>query len=473
MSKHIVIVGGGPAGYVAALHARDRGADVTLVGGGDLGGTCLWRGCIPTKSLVASARLLSQVRHGAQFGLTGGEDAAADWHAMRARAQRISENNAKGIKALLEDRSVQLVTGHARFVAKNVLVTEVGEIVTDHILLCTGSRPLVPSGFCVDGERIGTSDDLLRWETLPASLLIVGGGVIACEFAFILAAIGVKVIMLERFDSPLPGEEPELRRVLMREMKKRGIRFIGGVTIERLQVNGDSVDCHVDGRVLVQADRALLAVGRSPFTGTLDVARAGLETDDRGRIGVDDHQRTAVPGIYAAGDVTGGLMLAHNASLQARVAVNHMLGLNPDTVASIAIPRVTFSDPEVASIGLTEQAACGQYGDSVRTGSFDLRALGMAHALGELAGLVKVVIEGDAGRVLGIHIIGAHASEMINEASVIVNNRITVDALLNSVHAHPTLSEAIAEAAEAALHGYSSHQFGKRPSRGANTRASL
>ena len=471
MQSHIVIAGGGPAGYVAALHARDHGAEVTLVGGGDLGGTCVWRGCIPTKSLVASSKLLSQVRRGGQFGLTGTQDVAPDWAALRTRAQRIAATSAKGIKALLDSRGVRLIPGRASFIGAGTLATEAGTVNADYLLLCTGSRPLVPAGLAVDGGRIGTSDDLLNWETLPGSVLIVGGGVIACEFAFILAACGVTVTVLERLDSPLPGEEPEVRRVMMREMKKRGIRFAGGVEIERLEVNADAVDCKAGGTLIARAERAVIAVGRSPDVASLQTQRIGLALGERGEIVVDHHQRTAAPGVYAAGDVTGGLMLAHNASFQGRVAVNHMLGLSPDSVAGHAVPRVTFTDPEVASVGLGEQAARARYGAGVCAGSFDLRGLGMAHALGELAGLVKVVADTATGRVLGVHIVGAHASEMINEAAVVVNAGVGAETLVGAVHAHPTLSEAIVEATEAALRGYSTHQFAAPDEQGGNVNA--
>lgn len=459
MSKHIAIVGGGPAGYVAALHASDHGARVTLVGGGDLGGTCLWRGCIPTKSMVASARLLHQATRAAQYGLAGVHGACADWGSLRARAARISETNAKGIAALLANRGVRVVPGHARLAGPGRVETAEGPLDADAVILSTGSVPWIPSGFSVDGKVIGTSDDLLAWETLPASVLIVGGGVIACEFAFILDALGVSVTLLERLAEPLPAEEPEVRRTLLREMKKRGIRFRGGLDIEVLERTGTGVACRAGGEIVEQAERAVIAIGRVPCTDGLGLAEAGVAVGRRGEVLVDAHLCTNLPGVYAAGDVTAGLMLAHNASFQGRVAANHVLGLAPSTTADQAIPRVTFTDPEVASIGLGEAAARAQYGDAIGAGSFDLRGLGMAHALGELSGFVKVIVDRDARRVLGIHIVGAHASEMINEASVILNGGVTLDRLLGVVHAHPTLSEAIAEAAEAAARGHGTHQF--------------
>lgn len=458
MTQHIVIVGGGPAGYVAALHAHDHGAEVTLVGGDDLGGTCVWRGCIPTKALIASGKLLVQMGHGGHFGLVGGAHVAADWAGMRTRALQIAQNSAKGITALLDQRGVRRIPGRARFLAADTLATDAGELHADRILLTTGSRPLVPRAFETDGVLVGTSDDVLRWETLPASVLIVGGGVIACEFAFLLNALGVAVTVLERLDSPLPGEEPEVRRVLLREMKKRGIRFVGGTAIERLDVRAGRVECQAQGRKIQQADRVVIAVGRTPNTAGLGLDRTGIDTAPDGAIPVDRHQRTRVPGIYAAGDVTGGLMLAHNASFQGRVAINHMLGRAGDSAEGHRIPRVTFTDPEVASVGLGEQAARELRGDAVAVGTFDLRGLGMAHATGALAGLVKVVIDAPTREVLGVHIVGAHAAEMINEASVVVNNAIPADRLVHTVHAHPTLSEAIVEAAEAALRGHSTHQ---------------
>ncbi len=462
MSAEITIVGGGPAGYVAALHASDHGASVTLIGGGDLGGTCLRRGCIPTKALVASAKLISQINRGKQFGVQGESAVSADWFAAQEHAQRIAGVNAKGVEALLDSRGIKVLSGHARFLSPDMLETAEGVLQAQPILLCTGSRPMTPACFAVDHDRIGTSDDVLQWQTLPKSVLIVGGGVIACEFAFVLATFGASVTLVEQLDFPLPGAEPLVRSTLLREMKKHGIRFIGGVTIEGLEQSGTGVDCYAEGRVIATAERAVIAVGRIPNSSTLAVEQAGLRLGSRGEIVVDQHQRTNVSGIYAAGDVTGGLMLAHNASFQARIAVNHILGRVPNTVAGQAIPSVTFTDPEVASVGLTEDDALAHHGSKVRTGVFDLRALGMAHALRELSGLVKVVIDGDTRRILGVHIVGAHAADMINEASLLVNRQCTVDDVLNTVHAHPTLSEAIVEAAEAAANGISSHQLVKQ-----------
>jgi dihydrolipoamide dehydrogenase len=462
MSTHIAIVGGGPAGYVAALHASDHGARVTLVGGGDLGGTCLWRGCIPTKSMVASARLLHQAGRAGHYGLAGMDAACVDWDALRTRAARISETNAKGIAALMANRGVRVIPGHGRLAGPGRVDTGEGPLDADAVILCSGSVPWVPAGFTVDGEVIGTSDDLLAWESLPASVLIVGGGVIACEFAFILNALGVTVTLLERLAEPLPAEEPEVRRTLLREMKKRGIRFRGGLDIEALERTDAGVACRAGGEVVERAERALIAIGRVPYTDGLGLDSAGIALGRRGEVLVDAHLRTNLAGVYAAGDVTAGLMLAHNASFQGRVAVNHVLGIEPSTTADQAIPRVTFTDPEVASIGLGEVAAREQYGEAVGAGSFDLRGLGMAHALGELSGFVKVIVDRAARRVLGIHIVGAHASEMINEASVILNGGVPLDRLVGVVHAHPTLSEAIAEAAEAAARGHATHQFSNR-----------
>lgn len=457
MSIHIAIIGGGPAGYVAALHARDLGAEVTLITGNDLGGTCLWRGCIPTKTLVASSKVLMQARRADQFGLKLEGRIEPDWQAMKDRAGRIVENSAKGIEALLRNRGVQLIAEDACFVEGGRLTTTSTVVSADRYLLCTGSKPFVPRGIELDGKQVGSSDDVLNWSSLPKSVLIIGGGVIACEFAFILNALGTQVTLVERLAGPLPGEDRDVQQLILREMKKRKIRFIAGTSIERLDTGGELVRCFSKGECLVEAERVVVAVGRKPNTFGLGLENLAIALGERGEVAVDEHMMTTVPGVYAAGDVAGGLMLAHNASFQGRVAVNHMLGVVPDSVRGQQIPRVTFTDPEVASIGLTEQAA-RDLDIEVAAGRFDLRSLGMAQALGELAGFAKVVVDRKTGVIVGIHIVGAHASEMINEASVLLNQEARVSVLAHAVHAHPTLSEALVEAAEAAL-GQAIHQL--------------
>jgi len=457
MAKKIIIIGAGPAGYVAALHASAEGAQVTLIGTQDTGGTCLKRGCIPTKTLISSCELLDNIHRAKQFGIKLDGTASPDWVGLRLRIEKVVSTMVAGVNGLLTQRSVEQVTGHARFVDPHTVEVDAGQrFSADAILICTGSRPMKPAMFPFDGQRVATSDDALQWETLPQSLVIVGGGVIACEFAFIFRSLGVEVSVIEATDRPLPTEDRTISTLISREMRKRRIKFIPSSMVEQLDVDENNISCLQNNTLLVTAERALIAIGRIPVSDKLGLDTVDVLTGSRGEIPVDRFMQTTTPSIYAAGDVTGQLMLAHAASAQGRLAIDHILGKDPQPLVMENIPRVTFTHPEVASVGITEQVA--QARDiNIRCGSFDLRALGKAHAMGELAGTVKVVADAHTRRLLGVHMAGAHSAEMIHEAAVLMNRNGTVEDICNTVHAHPTLSEAVMEAAEATF-GFAIHK---------------
>ncbi len=450
MAPHVVIVGAGPAGYVAAIDAADLGAQVTLIGVEDVGGTCLHRGCIPTKTLIASCKVLTQVSRAAEYGLVLDGNVSADWGALRARMTKVVGTNQRGIEELLRDRGVETVSGLGRMVDSGTIRVNGKDIHADQVLLSTGSRPFIPPLFELDGDQVCSSDEVLKWEILPRSVVMIGGGVIACEFAFVFRALGLDVTMVEMADRPLPAEDPDMSSVLTREMKKRKIRFIGGTVVTGVGRNGDGVALYVGDDVVAQGERAVVAVGRSSKTDGLGLKELGIATGRRGEILVDDHMRTNVAGVYAAGDVTGKLMLAHAASAQARAAVHHMLGVDAAPYINENVPRITFTDPEVASVGMDEETARERFGGA-RVGRFDLRSLGKAHALGEIAGFVKVVGHPETAQVVGAHIIGSHAAELIHEVAVLLSRECNMEMLISTVHAHPTLSEAIREAAEDAM----------------------
>lgn len=454
MADHIIVIGAGPAGYAAALEASDLGARVTLVGAHDIGGTCLWRGCIPTKSLIASSKVLSQARRAEEYGLILEGSIRPDWDALRARMDRVVNTNVRGIGELLRNRNVELVEGHGRLIdgEGGQIRVEVDKQQMDpgNVILCSGSCPTMPAVFPVDGERIGCSDDVLGWGSLPRSVTIVGGGVIASEFAFMLAALDVEVTVVEMADRPLPAEDKEVSKVIAREMKKRRIGFLARMAVDEVRCDDHGVSLHGSGKEVMHAERVVVAVGRTPVTAGMGLEDLGLVTGSRGEVTVDEFMRTNVAGLYAAGDVTGQCMLAHAASAQARVAVGHMLGKGHKTYVNEHIPRVTFTDPEVASVGLTEQEARERYGD-IRVGHFDLRALGKAHALGELSGFVKLIAGTTSDRVLGAHIVSPYAGALIQEPATLLANGCDMDMMVKAVHAHPTLAEALQEAAEDTL----------------------
>lgn len=448
MAKHIIVVGGGPAGYVAALHASAHGARVTLIEEGTIGGTCLNRGCIPTKALVSACSLLQKLKGAAKFGIEVQGDVFAKWSNLQASALRVVHGMVQGVSGLLGQREVEVISGRAQFVDEETLYVEgYGNIRGDFILLCTGSRPVRPTAFPFDGKTVATSDDLLKWESLPSSIAIVGDGIIACEFAFILNSLGVEVTIVGGADRPAPTLDSDISAVLAREMRKTSIRFLGGVAVGTLEHESGKVRINRGSADPVLADRVLVCVGRVPNTQGLNVEAAGLSTGARGELWVDPFMRTCADRVYAAGDVTGRVMLAHAASAQSRLAVDHMLGHSPSPLDEGLIPSAIFTAPEIGCVGLTEQAARAA-GREVRCGKFDVRGLGKAQAMGELVGMTKVVADALTGSVLGVHIIGAHATDMIHEAAVAMRHGACVSDLVETVRAHPTLSEGLTEAAE-------------------------
>lgn len=457
MAKHLIIIGAGPAGYVAALQARAGGLRTTLIGTQDAGGTCLQRGCIPTKTLVASCDVLEKFHKAGQFGIRLDGSVSPDWQGQQQRMRKVVGTMVGGVDGLLEKAGVEQIPGSARFIDEHTVeVDSTTRIRGDAILICSGSVPAVPPVFAVDGERVVTSDEALQWESLPESLVIIGGGVIASEFAFIFQSLGVQVSVIEAADRVLPLEDADISTIIGREMRKRRIRFVGSSMVDRMETGDDGVSCYQDGELLASAERALIAIGRRPNSDGLNLQAAGVDTGGRGEIPVNGCMQTNVPHIYAAGDVTARLMLAHAASAQAHVAVQHILGARPRALVMENIPRVTFTRPEVASVGLGEESA-RERGLNVRCGSFDFRSLGKAHAEGEIAGTVKVVADADTGRLLGVHMVGAHCAEMIHEAAAILNREGSVEDICRTVHAHPTLSEAIHEAAESVF-GFATHK---------------
>ncbi|MHB1085245.1 MAG: dihydrolipoyl dehydrogenase [Thiobacillus sp.] len=461
MSKHLVIIGGGPAGYVAASHAAAEGARVTLIDPHPLGGTCLHRGCIPTKSLVEVCNLLIKMQHAESYGLRLTGTVEADWPAMRAKAGQVIDLLNCGINGLMADRKVTHIQGRGRVVDGHHVEVAGHEMITaDAVLVCTGSSPILPEKFVPDRARVATSDDILKWEHLPRFLLIVGDGVVACEYAFIMNALGVQVTVVAMGERPLPFIDSDIATVVQREMRKRGIDFISKCQVECLESIPDGVIALVDGKVVASAERALVAIGRRPNSHGFGLEEAGVAIGKRGEIITDDLMRTNLDGLYAVGDVNGRLALAHAASAQARLAVDHALGNDPGPLDELAIPWAVFTMPEIGSVGLSEQLAI-EKGHVVSIGRFDMRGLGKAQAMSELTGMAKVVADRITGRLLGVHIIGAHASDMVHEAAVLIRQGATVHAITQTVHAHPTLSEAVLEAAEDAL-GQSVHKPMKR-----------
>lgn len=447
---HIGIIGGGPAGYVAALHAAASGARVTLVEQTAMGGTCLHRGCIPTKRLVSASHLLDRMRDAGRFGIALEVSAKPDWSAMRKGISQLVNAIEKDLGGLLINRHITMIHNKAQPALGSSLQIRLNTeecIDVDRVLICTGSIPDQPPAFPFDGDSLCTSDELWHWDRLPSSLAIVGEGVVACEFAFIFRSLGIDVTMLGMMDAPLPHMDVSISSVLSREMRKKKIRFIGGRAVSSFERQSGHWQAYAGEELLIAADRVLVCTGRVPNLPSFEFIDVPPELTDRGAIRVDDYMRTTVPGVYAAGDVTGGCMLAHAASEQARIAVDHILGRHPAAYNPEHVPAAIFTSPEVAAVGMTEQQ-CREQELAIEIGQFELRALGKAHAMGEIAGSVKLIADADSRRLLGAHMIGANATEIIHQAVQLIAVAGSLDDILNTVHAHPTLSEAMHEAAQ-------------------------
>ncbi len=458
----LAIVGAGPGGYVAALRAAQLGMKVVLVERAALGGVCLNRGCIPTKAMLHVAGLLHEFRNAEDFGIVVEGDVRVDYPAAIRRRDQVVSRLTRGVGALLRHAKVQVLTGEAAFAGPTAL--EVGltgkdgaggghETVTaPHIIVATGSRP---AGFPVPGAehpRVIDSDGALALEEVPRRLLVVGGGAVGCEWSTIFARFGAEVTLVEMLPSLLPREDADMGAVLADSMTKMGVAVRTGTSVTSITPRGDAVEVELTGEhaVTLEADYVLVAAGRAPLTEGLDLETAGVATTEGGWITVDQAGRTNAPSILAIGDVTGRALLAHVASRQGVVAVETLAGHSPAPVRDDRIPSVTYTYPEVASVGLTE-AAARDLGLAVRVGRFPFSASGRAVAAGTETGLVKVVAESRFGRVLGVHMIGPHVGELLAEAVLALELEATLDEMTSVIRAHPTLSEAVGEGSLAAL----------------------
>lgn len=458
MDYNLLVIGGGPGGYVAALRAAQLGLTVALVEKGEVGGTCLNWGCIPTKALVAGVDLLAAAREAVALGIHIPE-VHADFGAMMAHKATTVQLLVKGITALLQKSKVTLLRGTASFTGPNqVRVVEENGTVTeptaDHFIVATGSVPTLVPAFHFDGKTVITSDQALDLKEVPARLTIVGGGVVGCEFAGIFHELGSEVTVIELMPSLLPGMDLELSKQLGSYFKRRNIKVLVKTSVQEVQAGESGARVVIEGGS-VDADKVLISIGRRPNTAGLDIDKAGVEVNQRGRIVVNDAMRTSVPHIFAIGDVNDfPVDLAHVASAQGLIAAANAAG-GDDHFDGTAIPGCVFTRPEIASVGLTSEAAA-EKGIAVKTSKFLFRVLGKAQAMNEIDGFVKLISEEGSGTLLGGHIIGPHASDLIAEVALAVRWGITADQLARTIHAHPTLPEAILEAAEG-LQGHAIH----------------
>ncbi|EPJ41239.1 putative Dihydrolipoyl dehydrogenase [Streptomyces afghaniensis 772] len=459
-SPDVIVIGGGTGGYSTALRAAALGLDVVLVERDKVGGTCLHRGCIPSKAMLHAAELVDGIAEARErWGVKATLD-TVDWPALVATRDDIVSRNHRGVEAHLAHAGVRVVRGSARLTGpRSVQVAGVdGEpgmfdlSARRGLVLATGSRPRTLPGLAPDGRRVVTSDDALFAPGLPASVLVLGGGAIGVEYASFHRSLGADVTLVEAADRIVPLEDADVSRHLTRGLKKRGIDVRAGARLLDAEVLDDGVRARVRtarGETLtVEAERLLVAVGRDPVTDGLDVAAAGIGTDERGFVVPADWDRleTAVPGVHVVGDLLPppSLGLAHASFAEGLLAAETLAGVPSAPVDYAAVPRVTYSSPQTAAVGLSEAEARAR-GHEVEANSMPLTAVakGMVHGQG---GMVKVVTEADGGRVLGVHLVGPHVSEMIAESQLIVGWDAEPSDVARHVHPHPTLSEAVGEA---------------------------
>jgi dihydrolipoamide dehydrogenase len=449
----LVVVGGGVGGYTLALRASQLGARVALVEKQDVGGVCLNVGCIPTKALLRSAEVFETVRGAAAFGVQVDGAVSADWTAMQKRKAQIVHRLTTGVRGLLRKAQVTVVQGQGRALsARDVEV--VGPDGTQRLqgsklVIATGSRPIRLSlpGFDLPGVLDSTG--ALALDSLPESILIVGGGVIGAEFAALFAALGVQVTVVEMLDRLLPMMDPDISREIARSLKKQGVESYLRSRATHIQSVGGGLRVSVttlEGERSFAVEKVLVSVGRRPNVEDLGLESLGVQIE-RGIV-VNERMETSVPGVYAVGDVTGKWWLAHVAADEGVVAAENALG-HPATMRYKSVPSCVFTRPEVASVGLTEAQAREQ-GFDVLVGRFPFRANGKALTYGEYEGFAKVVSEARYGEVLGVHVVGPHASDLVLEGGLALTVEATLDEIEATIHAHPTLGESIAEAALAA-----------------------
>ncbi|MFD3155766.1 dihydrolipoyl dehydrogenase [Haloimpatiens sp. FM7330] len=443
----IVVIGGGPGGYVAALKAAILGADVTVVEKGKVGGTCLNVGCIPTKALIASSEALEIINKANKYGFNIEGEVKTDFDAIMNRKQKVVTQLVKGVEFLFESKGVKLVRGCAKLVSKNQIEVSKEDgnkeiIEADKIILATGSVPVVPRLFPYDGKKVITSDEVLSLEKIPQSMIIVGGGPIGCEIGQFFNTLGTKVQIVEMVDHLIPFEDEDVAKQLQRSFKKNKIKFNVKNGIAKVDIKDDKVQAVLQSGKELEAEIMLVCVGRRAYTEGLGLEELGIETE-RGRVIVNEKMETSIEGIYAIGDIVNSPALAHVGSKEGTVAVENALGKNKKMDYK-AVPRCVFTDPEVASVGITEKEAKEQ-GIEYKIGKFDFRGLGKAKAMDKIEGFVKVVADMQ-GKIIGAVIIGAHATDLLGEFTLAVHLGLTTEQVGDVIHPHPTLSEAVMEA---------------------------
>jgi dihydrolipoamide dehydrogenase len=445
----LAIIGGGPAGYVAAITAAQQGQQVILIDQGPLGGTCLNEGCMPTKSLLESADIYEKVKHAGEFGISlPSAEIGVNWGQVQQRKEKIIQTLVQGIGYLMKKNRIKVMNGKASFLSEHRVSVENGDgqevIEADRFIIAAGSEPIGLPFAPFDGKWIIHSGQAMSLLAIPSSLLIIGGGVIGCEFASIYSRMGTKVTVVEMADQLLPGEDEDVASVLHKQLEKDGVTVHTSTSLKDLNADRKiAILEKQDGIHELSADYVLVSIGRKPRTAGLGLENIGIDYSKQG-IHVNEQMQTNIPHIYACGDVIGGIQLAHVAFHEGTVAALHACGHDVQ-VNYRAVPRCIYTSPEIASVGLTEKQARSQYGD-IRVGEFSFAANGKALILNEQIGKVKVIVEPEYNEIIGLSIVGPRATELIGQGTVMLHSEMTVESMEDLIAAHPTLSEAIHEA---------------------------
>ena len=477
MSIKVAVIGAGPGGYVAAVRAAQLGGDVCVIERDNLGGTCLNRGCIPSKIMKTTADWLAHIRKARDYGIDIEGPARPNIERLMARKSGIVQGQIKGIQNLLQHHGISHIKGSAEISAPGRITVrcsdgETQNVEWDRLIIATGTVPMNIPAFPFDGQTVISSNDILNISTLPESMVIVGGGVIGCEFACIMAALGTKVTLVEAMPRllPLPSVDEACSKVLLREMKKQKIKVLLNQTVATVNAGGDGAEVITGPSPFssepenskfkartINAQKVLVCIGRQPCSQGIGLDAIDVLSDDKGWILADDRMKTNIDHVYAIGDILGPdkVMLAHVASAEAIVAAENAMG-RERKMKYHAVPGAIFTMPEVATVGLSETQAKEQQLD-VRCDSVLFRVLGKTQALGELAGEAKVISEIETGKVLGVHLVGPHATDLIAEGTLAVSTGQRVQDIADTIHAHPTLAEVMLEvslkAMDRSLHG--------------------
>ncbi|MCK4813920.1 MAG: dihydrolipoyl dehydrogenase [Candidatus Marinimicrobia bacterium] len=454
---NVAIIGSGPGGYVAAIRAAQRGMKTVIIEKEHIGGVCLNWGCIPTKVIIHSVNTLREIRKASDLGINV-EGINFDMSRIIARSRNVSERLSNGVTYLLKKHNITVINGYAKLNSKNEIQVENKEkehiqtIKAKNIIIATGSQPKILPHLPIDGKDVISSRHALERETLPLSMAIIGAGAIGVEFAYIYKHLGVEITIIEALDVLLPVEDAEISRELLKQFKKQKIRCMLQSKVQKISKNDKSIELTIEdpkGSSTLNVETVLSAIGVSPNTADIGLDTVGIK-QEKGFIIVDKYQQTNIAGIYAIGDVTGIPMLAHKASKEALISIDHIQGKTPKPLNKMFIPGCTYCEPQIASIGLREKDVV-EKNIEYKVSKVYYRAIGKAQAVNHIDGFLKCIIDKKTRKIIGAHCIGAEATELIAELTVAITQGLQIDALAETIHAHPTLSELILETAENAL----------------------